>query len=51
MARERDVLVVPGAHFGREGYLRLGYGMAMETLEQGLHQLERAFRDVDADDR
>ncbi len=51
IARERDVLVVPGSHFGHDGYLRLGYGMARETLDQGLRKLEKAFRDVDSDDR
>lgn len=41
--RKADVLVVPGAHFGREGHLRVGYGMEPEALEKGLARLEEVF--------
>ncbi len=39
-AMEEEVLVVPGAHFHREGHLRLGFGMERATLEAGLRRLE-----------
>ncbi len=39
-AREAGVLVVPGAHFREEGYLRLGYGMEKEVLKEGLGLLQ-----------
>ena len=42
-ARHHGVLVVPGAHFHREGYLRLGYGMEPSALEAGLAGLEEVF--------
>lgn len=42
-ARRHGVLVVPGAHFRREGYLRLGYGMEASDLEAGLARLEEVF--------
>lgn len=38
-ARAREVLLVPGAHFHREGHLRLGFGMEREVLEEGLQRL------------
>jgi aspartate/methionine/tyrosine aminotransferase len=34
--RNQDVLVVPGAYLGMEGYLRLSIGVPSETLEAGL---------------
>lgn len=39
-ALKREVLVVPGAHFGHEGCLRLGFGMEQTLLEAGLERLE-----------
>jgi aspartate/methionine/tyrosine aminotransferase len=38
---EEDVLVVPGEHFGMEGHVRLGFGLAPDDLETAL---ERVFR-------
>lgn len=40
---QEDVLVVPGAHFGMEGFLRIGYGLPAEQLEQGLARIGRSF--------
>ncbi len=45
-ALQRDVLVVPGSYFRQDGYLRVGYGMSMETLEEGLGRLEATFREL-----
>lgn len=38
---EESVLVVPGAHFGMEGYLRVGFGNDVPTLEDGLARFSR----------
>lgn len=38
---EESVLVVPGAHFGMEGYLRIGFGNDRPTLEDGLARMAR----------
>ncbi|MFQ5553025.1 MAG: aminotransferase class I/II-fold pyridoxal phosphate-dependent enzyme, partial [Thermoplasmata archaeon] len=39
-ARRAGVLIVPGAHFREEGYIRLGYGMQREVLTKGLGLLQ-----------
>ena len=36
---EKSVLVVPGDHFGMDGYLRLGFGERPEYLRQGLDRV------------
>ncbi len=36
---EKSVLIVPGDHFGMDGYLRLGFGERPAYLEQGLDRL------------
>ncbi len=36
LRRERSVLVVPGGHFGLEGYLRIGYGIPTARLTEAL---------------
>ena len=36
---EKSVLVVPGDHFGMDGYLRLGFGERPDYLRQGLDRL------------
>ena len=43
---EKDVLVVPGDHFGMDHYLRLGFGAPEETLLAALNLLEEAFNEV-----
>jgi hypothetical protein len=43
---EKDVLVVPGDHFGMDHYLRLGFGAPEETLLEALNLLEDAFDEV-----
>ncbi|MFQ5746166.1 MAG: aminotransferase class I/II-fold pyridoxal phosphate-dependent enzyme [Gemmatimonadota bacterium] len=44
---ERSVLVVPGDHFGIDGYLRIGYGIPHEELEAGLEALGACLDEVD----
>ncbi|MFQ6013031.1 MAG: aminotransferase class I/II-fold pyridoxal phosphate-dependent enzyme [Thermoplasmata archaeon] len=45
-ARKAGVLIVPGAHFREEGYVRLGYGMEREVLAKGLVILQSVFDQV-----
>ena len=45
---EMDLLVVPGDHFGMDGYLRLGFGPPAEELQEALGRLAEAFDQVEA---
>lgn len=38
---EESVLIVPGIHFGMEGYVRIGFGNDRPTLDDGLARLSR----------
>ena len=40
------VLVVPGDHFGLDGYLRIGYGGRPASLREGLARLDRVLADL-----
>jgi aspartate/methionine/tyrosine aminotransferase len=51
LRHEKSVLVVPGDHFGMDGYLRLGFGERPDYLRQGLgrlHALLSSFSDTHA---
>ena len=39
LRNEKSVLVVPGDHFGMDGYLRLGFGERPDYLRQGLDRV------------
>jgi aspartate/methionine/tyrosine aminotransferase len=39
LRQEKSVLIVPGDHFGMDGYLRLGFGERPDYLKQGLERL------------
>ncbi|MFW9908544.1 MAG: aminotransferase class I/II-fold pyridoxal phosphate-dependent enzyme [Candidatus Thorarchaeota archaeon] len=41
---EKDVLVVPGSHFGMDSYLRIGFGYDVSKLKEGLRRLDDLFR-------
>ncbi|MHA1909484.1 MAG: aminotransferase class I/II-fold pyridoxal phosphate-dependent enzyme [Candidatus Thorarchaeota archaeon] len=43
---EKDVLIVPGAHFGMENYLRIGFGYDEAKLREGLKRLSEMLRAV-----
>ena len=45
---EMDLLLVPGDHFGMDGYLRLGFGPQAEELTEALARLGEAFDHVEA---
>ncbi len=38
---EQDVLVVPGAHFGMDRYIRIGYGLRGDRLTEALDRVRR----------
>lgn len=38
---EESVLIVPGVHFGMEGYVRIGFGNDRPTLDDGLARISR----------
>lgn len=39
LRRDRGVLIVPGDHFGMDGWLRVGFGGELETVLDGLTRL------------
>ena len=43
---EKDVLLVPGSHFGMEGWLRIGFGGERRDVEEGLGRLSELLREV-----
>lgn len=43
---EKSVLIVPGDHFGMDGFLRIGYGPPMEHLREGLSRLQQVLESV-----
>jgi aspartate/methionine/tyrosine aminotransferase len=43
---EQDVLVVPGAHFGMERYLRIGYGLPPSDLVAALERTGTLLREL-----
>ncbi len=45
---EKDVLVVPGDHFGMDRYLRIGFGNPAEELREALGRIREAFEEMDA---
>jgi aspartate/methionine/tyrosine aminotransferase len=45
---EKDVLVVPGDHFGMDHYLRIGFGNPKNELLDGLGRIGEAFDEVAA---
>jgi len=40
LRQEKSVLIVPGDHFGMDGYLRIGFGDEPDYLRQGLNRLD-----------
>ena len=45
------MLIVPGDHFGMDGYLRLGFGEPPEYNRAGLDRLRELLASLPADDR
>ena len=44
--KEKSVLVVPGAHFGLENFLRVGYGLPTEDLKAALGRIADSVREL-----
>ena len=45
LRQEKSVLVVPGDHFGMDGYLRIGFGDEPSTLQAGLDRVDAGLAD------
>lgn len=46
LLKEKSTLIVPGDHFGMDGYIRLGMGNEKEHLEGGLGRIDELLRDL-----
>jgi aspartate/methionine/tyrosine aminotransferase len=46
LRKEKSVLVVPGDHFGMDGYLRLGFGEPQEYNRAGLERLRELLASI-----
>ena len=46
LREEKSVLVVPGDHFGMDGYLRIGFGDEADHLKQGLARLHQLLESI-----
>jgi aspartate/methionine/tyrosine aminotransferase len=47
LRKEKSVLIVPGDHFGMDGYLRIGFGDEVEYLREGLDRLHQMLASLD----
>ena len=48
LLKEKSVLVVPGDHFGMDGYLRIGTGPEEDYLLRGLDRIDALLREIKA---
>ncbi len=48
LLQEKSVLIVPGDHFGMDGYLRIGYGPQPDYLRQGLEHVHDLLEQLSA---
>jgi aspartate/methionine/tyrosine aminotransferase len=46
LRQEKSVLIVPGDHFGMDGYLRIGFGEEVGYLREGLSRLHDLLVDL-----
>jgi aspartate/methionine/tyrosine aminotransferase len=46
LRQEKSVLIVPGDHFGMDGYLRIGFGEEIGYLREGLNRLHDLLADL-----
>ena len=46
LLKEKSVLVVPGAHFGMEHFLRIGYGAPPAYLKRALEHVQVIIQDL-----
>ncbi|MBI3402827.1 MAG: aminotransferase class I/II-fold pyridoxal phosphate-dependent enzyme [Acidobacteria bacterium] len=48
LREEKSVLIVPGDHFGMDGYLRIGFGDEIAYLRDGLNRLHELLVEIGA---
>jgi aspartate/methionine/tyrosine aminotransferase len=48
LRKEKDVLIVPGDHFGMDNYLRIGYGPGPDYLRAGLDLVHELLAEISA---
>jgi aspartate/methionine/tyrosine aminotransferase len=46
LRKEKSVLIVPGDHFGMDGYIRIGYGPEKEYLETALSLIDELMSEL-----
>ncbi len=46
LRKEKSVLIVPGDHFGMDGYIRIGTGPPKEYLHGGLDRVDELLREL-----
>ena len=46
LRKEKSVLVVPGDHYGMDGYLRLGYGAHPDVLTEALRRMTSVLQEL-----
>jgi len=47
LMKEKSTLIVPGDHFGMDGYMRIGYGPPKEYLTAGLNRVDEMIRQLE----
>ncbi len=48
LRQQYSTLIVPGAHFGMDGYLRIGFGDKLDYLQTGLARLGKFLAEISA---
>jgi len=48
LRKEKSVLIVPGDHFGMDGYIRIGTGPPKDHLLAGLDRVDELLRELKA---
>ncbi len=51
LRKEKSVLIVPGDHFGMDGYMRIGTGPPKEYLHGGLDRVDELLRELQAGEK
>jgi len=46
LLKEKSTLIVPGDHFGMDGYLRIGYGSPKDYLSSGLNRIDELVEEI-----
>jgi aspartate/methionine/tyrosine aminotransferase len=46
LREQKSVLIVPGDHFGMDGYLRIGFGDDVDYLRNGLNRLDELVTEI-----